>query len=100
MLEPRWRPGTFGDLPDKDAPIRNGEMAVGGPGHRGEAVVWLDETRGHEAQVLAKVRDQRGERDTDGLHEIPAGRRGHPGHWTARRGEDTLSVTATCCATT
>ncbi|KHL10381.1 isocitrate dehydrogenase [Mumia flava] len=59
------------------------------------AVFWLDETRAHDANLIAKVRAYLGEHDTDGLTiEILA-----PVDATAysleriRRGEDTISVT-------
>ncbi|MGI9578374.1 MAG: NADP-dependent isocitrate dehydrogenase [Microthrixaceae bacterium] len=81
----------------KDAPIRDWvrlavsrARATGAP-----AVFWLDETRAHDAQLLAKVRKYLGELDTDGLQiEIMA-----PVQATEfsleriRRGEDTISVT-------
>ena len=59
------------------------------------AVFWLDETRAHDAQVIAKVRAELPNHDTDGLQiEIMA-----PVAAIAfsleriRRGEDTISVT-------
>ncbi|MGC5006038.1 NADP-dependent isocitrate dehydrogenase [Streptomyces sp. DT203] len=59
------------------------------------AVFWLDETRAHDAQVIAKVKTYLAEHDTDGLQiEIMS-----PVEATAfsleriRRGEDTISVT-------
>jgi isocitrate dehydrogenase len=58
-------------------------------------VFWLDETRAHDAQIIAKVREYLGEHDTAGLTiEILA-----PADACAysleriRRGEDTISVT-------
>ncbi|HEY3672084.1 MAG TPA: NADP-dependent isocitrate dehydrogenase [Acidimicrobiia bacterium] len=81
----------------KDAPVRDWvRLAVlrgrlsGSP-----AVFWLDETRAHDAQVIAKVREYLGEHDTSGLTiEILA-----PADACTysleriRRGEDTISVT-------
>ena len=81
----------------KDAPIRDWvrlaverARATGAP-----AVFWLDETRAHDAQLIAKVREYLGEHDTDGLTieilDVAAATR-----YTlerARRGEDTISVT-------
>lgn len=81
----------------KDASIRDWvklavtrARATGAP-----AVFWLDETRAHDANLIAKVRDYLGEHDTDGLTiEIMA-----PAEATAysleriRKGEDTISVT-------
>ncbi|WP_326606587.1 NADP-dependent isocitrate dehydrogenase [Streptomyces sp. NBC_01800] len=59
------------------------------------AVFWLDETRAHDAQVIAKVKKYLADHDTDGLQiEIMS-----PVEATAfsleriRRGEDTISVT-------
>ena len=81
----------------KDAPIRDWVQlavrrarATGAP-----AVFWLDENRAHDAQVLAKVRAQLEQEDTDGLTieimDVASATR-----YTldrARRGEDTISVT-------
>ncbi|MGC4942638.1 NADP-dependent isocitrate dehydrogenase [Kribbella sp. DT2] len=81
----------------KDAPIRDWvklavtrARATGSP-----AVFWLDETRAHDAQIIAKVNEYLGEHDTDGLElkilapvdaiEFSLER--------IRRGEDTISVT-------
>lgn len=81
----------------KDAPIRNWvELAVSRARATGApAVFWLDETRGHDAEVLGKVRAQLDELDTDGLTievlDVAAATR-----YTlerAKRGEDTISVT-------
>ncbi|MHA6785250.1 NADP-dependent isocitrate dehydrogenase [Pseudonocardia saturnea] len=81
----------------KDAPIRNWvELAVSRARATGApAVFWLDETRGHDAEVLKKVRAQLAELDTAGLTieilDVAAATR-----YTldrARRGEDTISVT-------
>ena len=59
------------------------------------AVFWLDETRPHDAELLAKVHAVLGEEDTDGLQiEILAV--GDAARFTlarARRGQDTISVT-------
>jgi isocitrate dehydrogenase len=59
------------------------------------AVFWLDESRAHDANLIAKVREYLAEHDTEGLTlEIMA-----PADATAysleriRRGEDTISVT-------
>ncbi|WP_340537390.1 NADP-dependent isocitrate dehydrogenase [Nocardioides sp. GXZ039] len=81
----------------KDAPIRDWvklavtrARATGAP-----AVFWLDETRAHDANLIAKVKEYLPEHDTKGLTiEIMA-----PAEATAysleriRRGEDTISVT-------
>ncbi len=81
----------------KDEPIRDWvklavtrARATGAP-----AVFWLDETRAHDRNLIAKVREYLTEHDTDGLTiEIMA-----PAEATKysleriRRGEDTISVT-------
>ncbi|MEM9606888.1 MAG: NADP-dependent isocitrate dehydrogenase [Actinomycetota bacterium] len=53
----------------KDAPIRDWvKLAVTRGRATGAAVVfWLDETRGHDAQLIAKVNEYLPEHDTDGL---------------------------------
>ena len=81
----------------KDAPIRDWvklavtrARATGSP-----AVFWLDETRAHDAQVIAKVQRYLGDHDTDGLQiEIMAPEAA--ASFTLeriRKGEDTISVT-------
>jgi isocitrate dehydrogenase len=81
----------------KDAPIRDWvQLAVGRARDTGwPAVFWLDETRAHDTQLLAKVRPLLEELDTDGLDirilDVAAATR-----FTlerARRGENTISVT-------
>jgi isocitrate dehydrogenase len=81
----------------KDAPIRDWvalavtrARATGAP-----AVFWLDETRAHDAQVIAKVNRYLDELDTAGLDirimaPVDATRLSVD---RARRGEDTISVT-------
>jgi isocitrate dehydrogenase len=81
----------------KDAPIRNWvELAVSRARATGSpAVFWLDETRGHDAEVLRKVRAQLAELDTDGLAievmDVAAATRYTLAR--ARAGQDTISVT-------
>ncbi|ALX03911.1 NADP-dependent isocitrate dehydrogenase [Aeromicrobium erythreum] len=81
----------------KDVPIRNWiELAVTRARATGApAIFWLDETRAHDANLIAKVNAYLPELDTDGLTiEIMA-----PAEATTysveriRRGEDTISVT-------
>src|SRR6476661_243782 len=81
----------------KDAPVRDWvRLAVlRGRLSGAHVVFWLDETRAHDAQVIAKVRQYLPEHDTSGLTiEILA-----PADACAysleriRRGEDTISVT-------
>jgi len=81
----------------KDAPIRNWvELAVGRARATGApAVFWLDETRGHDAEVLAKVRAQLAELNTEGLtiEILPVAEATRYTLERAKRGEDTISVT-------
>ena len=81
----------------KDAPIHDWvQLAVRRARATGSpAVFWLDETRAHDAQVLAKVRAYLAQEDTDGLTievmDVAAATR-----YTldrARGGQDTISVT-------
>ena len=80
-----------------DAAIRNWiELGVGRARATGwPALFWLDETRPHDAEVLAKVRDHLSTLDTDGLtleiKDVAEATR-----YTLRRaknGENTISVT-------
>ena len=81
----------------KDAPIRNWvELAVGRARATGApAVFWLDESRGHDAQVLAKVHAQLAELDTEGLtiEILPVAEATRYTLERAKRGEETISVT-------
>ncbi len=81
----------------KDAPIRDWvKLAVTRARASGSpAIFWLDETRAHDANLIAKVNEYLPEHDTNGLTiEIMA-----PAAATAysleriRKGEDTISVT-------
>jgi isocitrate dehydrogenase len=81
----------------KDAPIRDWVKLAVTRARASEtpAVFWLDESRAHDANLIAKVEQYLPEHDTDGLTiEILA-----PAEATAysleriRRGEDTISVT-------
>jgi isocitrate dehydrogenase len=81
----------------KDAAIRDWvKLAVSRARATGApAVFWLDETRAHDANLIAKVKEYLADHDTDGLTiEIMA-----PAEATTysleriRRGEDTISVT-------
>ena len=81
----------------KDAPIRDWvRLAVARARDTGApAVFWLDETRAHDAQLIAKVREYLGEHDTDGL-TIEIRDVADATRYTlerARAGEDTISVT-------
>ncbi len=81
----------------KDAPIRDWvHLAVARARATGwPAVFWLDETRAHDAQVLAKVQAELAELDTDGLQleilDVAQATRFTLAR--ARAGENTISVT-------
>ena len=81
----------------KDAPVRNWvELAVDRARATGApAVFWLDETRGHDAEVLAKVREELERLDTEGLdlHVMDVAAATRFTLQRARAGEDTISVT-------
>ncbi|MGQ0630079.1 MAG: NADP-dependent isocitrate dehydrogenase, partial [Sporichthyaceae bacterium] len=59
------------------------------------AVFWLDETRGHDAEVLKKVRAYLPEHDTSGLtiEILPVAEATRYTLERARKGDDTISVT-------
>jgi isocitrate dehydrogenase len=81
----------------KDAPVRNWvELAVSRARATGwPAVFWLDETRAHDAEVLAKVRDQLARLDTEGLtiEIMPVAEATRYTLARAKAGENTISVT-------
>ncbi|HWH95320.1 MAG TPA: NADP-dependent isocitrate dehydrogenase, partial [Baekduia sp.] len=81
----------------KDAAIQDWvRLAVGRARATGApAVFWLDETRPHDAELLAKVRPALDALDTDGLkiEILPVGEAARFTLQRARRGEDTISVT-------
>ncbi|MHA7263609.1 NADP-dependent isocitrate dehydrogenase [Arthrobacter sp. TMN-37] len=97
LLEHDVQPGDiWRACQTKDAPIRDWvKLAVTRARASGmPAVFWLDESRAHDANLIAKVRQYLGEHDTEGLQlEILT-----PEKATAftleriRRGEDTISV--------
>jgi isocitrate dehydrogenase len=81
----------------KDAPIRDWvrlaverARATGAP-----AVFWLDSTRGHDAEVIKKVRAYLPEHDPSGLtiEILPVAEATRYTLERARKGEDTISVT-------
>ena len=81
----------------KDAPIRDWvKLAVGRARATGApAVFWLDETRAHDAQLIAKVETYLRDHDTDGLDirilaPVDAARLSVE---RIRAGDDTISVT-------
>jgi isocitrate dehydrogenase len=81
----------------KDAPIQDWvRLAVQRARETGvPAVFWLDETRAHDCEVLAKVRPALDELDTDGLQieTLDVARAAAFTLERAHRGEDTISVT-------
>ncbi|MCP3853654.1 MAG: NADP-dependent isocitrate dehydrogenase [Actinomycetia bacterium] len=81
----------------KDAPVRDWvKLAVSRARATGTpAVFWLDETRAHDAQLIAKVNQYLGDHDTDGLQiEIMAPTQATELSLTRMRGGlDTISVT-------
>jgi isocitrate dehydrogenase len=81
----------------KDAPIHNWvQLAVSRARATGwPAVFWLDETRGHDAQVIEKVRAYLAEEDTEGLiiEILPVAEATRYTLERTKRGENTISVT-------
>ena len=98
LLEHEVEPGDiWRACQTKDAPVANWVQlaverarATGAP-----AVFWLDESRPHDAQVLAKVRRELARHDLDGLRieVLPVREATRFTLDRARRGEDTISVT-------
>jgi isocitrate dehydrogenase len=98
VLEQAVEPGDiFRACQTKDAPVRDWvKLAVTRARATGDpAVFWLDETRAHDAQIIAKIKAYLPEYDTDGLDirilapvdaiKLSLER--------IRRGENTISVT-------
>ena len=98
LLSREVEPGdVFRACQTKDAPVRDWVQlavrrarATGAP-----AVFWLDETRAHDAQVLAKVRACLAEQDVDGLviEFLDVEQATRYTLERVRRGEETISVT-------
>ncbi len=87
----------FRSCQTKDAPIRDWvKLAVTRARATGTpAIFWLDENRGHDAEIIAKVKAYLPEHDTSGLdirimHPVEAMRISLA---RIRKGEDTISVT-------
>jgi isocitrate dehydrogenase len=81
----------------KDEPVRDWvRLAIGRARATGvPAVFWLDRTRAHDVEVLAKVEDELAAHDTDGL-EFPVLSVAEATRYTLERtraGKDTISVT-------
>ena len=87
----------FRSCQTKDAPIRDWvKLAVTRTRSTGEpAIFWLDENRGHDAEIIAKVKTYLPEHDTSGLdirimHPVEAMRTSLA---RIRKGENTIAVT-------
>jgi isocitrate dehydrogenase len=98
LLEHRVEPGDiWRACQTKDAPIRDWvKLAVQRARITGDpAVFWLDESRAHDAVLVAKVRDYLADHDTDGLHLeiLPPAEAARLSVERIRRGENTISVT-------
>jgi isocitrate dehydrogenase len=98
LLEQKVEPGDiFRMCQAKDEPIRNWvQLAVNRARATGSpAVFWLDAERGHDAQIIAKVKAYLPEHDTTGL-DIRIMKPVDAMRFTlerVRRGQDTISVT-------
>jgi isocitrate dehydrogenase len=98
VLEQAVEPGDiFRACQTKDAPIRDWvKLAVTRARATGDpAVFWLDETRAHDAQIIAKINEYLPEHDTEGLElkilaPVDAIKFSLE---RIRRGENTISVT-------
>jgi isocitrate dehydrogenase len=98
LLEHDVEPGDiWRGCQTKDAPVADWvRLAVERARETGApAVFWLDETRAHDAEILAKVRRHLPEHDTDGLQIeiLPVAEATRFTLERAKRGEDTISVT-------
>jgi isocitrate dehydrogenase len=98
LIEHAVEPGDIWRMcQTKDAPVRNWvRLAVDRTRASGDpAVFWLDASRPHDAQLLAKVRPALAELDTDGLTieimDVASATRFTLAR--ARSGQDTISVT-------
>ena len=98
LLSREVEPGdVFRACQTKDAPVRDWvQLAVRRARATGAPTVfWLDETRAHDAQVLAKVRACLAEQDVDGLviEFLDVEQATRYTLERVRRGEETISVT-------
>jgi isocitrate dehydrogenase len=98
LLEQHVEEGDiFRSCQTKDAPIRDWvKLAVTRARATADpAIFWLDENRGHDAEIIAKVKTYLSEHDTSGLdirimHPVEAMRASLA---RIRKGEDTIAVT-------
>ena len=98
LLEQHVEKGDiFRSCQTKDAPIRDWvKLAVNRARSTGEpAIFWLDENRGHDAEIIAKVKTYLPEHNTSGLdirimHPVEAMRTSLD---RIRKGENTIAVT-------
>ena len=97
LSQPVERGDIFRSCQTKDAPIRdwvklavNRAKATGTP-----AIFWLDENRGHDAEIIAKVNEYLPDHDTTGLdiRIMPPNDAMRFSLARIRKGEDTISVT-------
>jgi len=98
LLEQDVAPGDIWRMcQTKDAPIQDWiRLAIGRARETGApAVFWLDESRAHDAEILAKVRPALDQLDTDDLQIeiLPVAEATRFTLERARGGEDTISVT-------
>jgi isocitrate dehydrogenase len=98
LIEHTVEPGDiFRACQTKDAPIRDWvKLAVTRARATGDpAVFWLDETRAHDANLIAKVKNYLLDHDTDGLSLETMAPADAAAYSLARirKGEDTISVT-------
>ncbi|WP_405450488.1 NADP-dependent isocitrate dehydrogenase [Streptomyces achromogenes] len=97
--QPVARGDVFRACQTKDAPIRDWvKLAVTRARATGDpAVFWLDETRAHEAVLIAKVRQYLPEHDTEGLdiRILPPVEAMRLSLERIRRGANTIAVTGT-----
>jgi isocitrate dehydrogenase len=98
LLEQRVEPGDiFRSCQTKDAPIRDWvKLAVTRARATGDpAVFWLDENRGHDVEIIAKVKTYLPEQDTSGLdlRILSPVEAMHASLARIREGKDIISVT-------
>ena len=97
LAQPVEKGDIFRSCQTKDAPIRDWvKLAVKRARTTGApAIFWLDQNRGHDHEILAKVKSYLADHDTSGLdiRIMPPVKAMHFTLERIRRGEDTISVT-------